>query len=301
VALSGIAVAVAILNRPAESPPPGPGPPGAAERARDLLPGEKEETFEYVIEGVKKTGTGRVLTLDLGGGQAIQFVHVAKGSFLMGAPDGEEHAQNDERPRRQVEITRDFYLGKFEVTQAQYRAVTGGSPSNFKGDRLPVETVSWEEAAAFCDQMTSRTGRAVRLPSEAEWEYACRAGTTSPFHFGSRLNGDLANCNGSDPYGIDVKGPYKQTTTEVGSYPANPWGLHDMHGNVWEWCRDYYGPYSAVAANLDPVQLTKQSEARLVLRGGSWYYGAQSCRAAYRFGFPSAYRDVNGGFRVLLD
>jgi len=262
------------------------------------IPKEETEAFEYATEGETKKGTRRVLKLDLGGGETMEFVRVSKGTFRMGAPAGEKDAEGDEKPQRDVEITKDFYLGKFEVTQSQYKAVTGEAPGYFKGDRLPVEQVSWDDAVKFCGAVAKKTGRRVDLPSEAEWEYACRAGTTTPFHFGSKLNGDLANCDGNHPYGTDVKGTDTNATADVGSYPANPWGLYDLHGNVYEWCRDYYGPYEKVGGLADPIQLTKQSYYSRVLRGGSWSGYAWSCRAAYRNGLAPDNRSRGMGFRI---
>jgi formylglycine-generating enzyme required for sulfatase activity len=230
----------------------------------------------------------------------MEFVRIPRGSFLMGAPEGEKDAAFDETPQHRVEITSDFYLGKYAVTQAEYRGVTGQSRSHFKGDRLPVESLSWDEAVKFCELLSSRTQRKVELPSEAMWEYACRSGTTTPFHFGSKLNGDLANCDGDYPYGTDVKGAYKNATVAVGSYLPNPWGLYDMHGNVWEWCQDYYGPYDKVDGAADPVRLIKQSNECRVLRGGSWSSLARYCRAAYRRWSSPDSRNHNLGFRVCL-
>ena len=261
------------------------------------MPGEKEE-FTYVIDEKPMKGTTRVVTLDLGGGVTMEFVRVPKGEFRMGAPDGEKDARDDEKPQRRVEISKEYYLGKFEVTQAQYKAVTGETPSEFEGGRRPVERVSWEEAVKFCEVVAKRTGRRVELPTEAEWEYAGRAGTTTPFHFGSKLNGDLANCDGNNPYGTDAEGAYKQRTAEVGSYPANPWGLYDMHGNVSEWCRDYYGPNTTADGTRDPVQLTKQAEDNRVIRGGSWISHAGFCRAADRGRLAPEKPSYRVGFRV---
>lgn len=264
------------------------------------LPAESIQEFEYVIKGQRKTGKRKVVVLEIGGGQTMSFVRIEKGNFLMGAAPGEFLAEPDETPQRRVELSRDFYLGMYAVTQAQYRAVMGQSPSAFKGDLLPVESVSWEDAVAFCERLTDRTKQRMELPTEAQWEYACRAGTTTPFHFGLKLNGDLANQNGNQPYGTEETGPYKETTVEVGSYPANPWGLYDMHGNVWEWCRDYYGPYDKVVGLTDPFQATKQVDFRRVLRGGSWSNLAWLCRAAFRrFHAPDS-RDDDAGFRVCL-
>ena len=271
------------------------GPPGGE---TEMRPGEKAEAFEYVIEGEKKTGKRRVLAVDLGGGVSMKFVRVAAGRFTMGSPAGEKDREEDEAAH-EVTLTKDFYLGMYEVTQAEYQAVVGTNPSSFKGDRLPVEKVSWDDATAFCAALSEKAGRRVELPSEAQWEYACRAGTGTPFHFGSKLNGDLANCDGGYPYGTDVKGASREKTAAVGSYPANGWGLHDLHGNVWEWCRDYHGAYDKVGVR-DPLQLTKQSEDRRVLRGGSWFYIARFSRAAYRVRDAPVFRGSTVGFRVCL-
>jgi formylglycine-generating enzyme required for sulfatase activity len=263
-------------------------------------PAEVEEEFEYVIEGEKRKGTRRVLGLDIGGGQTMKFVRIGKGAFLMGAPEGEEGAESDEKPQHRVTISRAFYIGMYAVTQVEYKIVTGQSPSQFKGDRMPVESVAWRDALAFCQRLTDLVKRQVELPTEAQWEYACRAGTTTPFHFGSKLTGDLANCDGNHPYGTNTKGAYKAKTVEVGTYPANPWGLYDMHGNVWEWCRDEYGPY-APGDQTDPVQLPKQSkDSRRVLRGGAWDSNARYCRASFRSRSTPVNLDDGVGFRVCL-
>lgn len=195
-----------------------------------------------------------------------------------------------------MEITRDFYLGKFAVTQSQYKAIAGEKPSRFKGERLPVQNVSWDDAVKYCEKLSKKLNQKVTLPSEAQWEYACRAGTKTPFHFGSKLNGDLANCDGNYPYGTEVKGTNKDYPTEVGTYPANPWGLFDMHGNVWQWCQDYYGPYEKIDSSRDPIQLVEQSFRDRVIRGGSWFDNAMYCRSAYRSGIAVYYV----GFRVCL-
>jgi formylglycine-generating enzyme required for sulfatase activity/serine/threonine protein kinase len=277
---------------------PDPKPPDNGVIPKE--PVERTEQFEYEIEGVKNRGSRQVLKLDIGGGETMEFVLIRKGTFLMGAPTGELLAADDEKPQARVEISRDFYMGKFEVTQAQYKAVTGESPSHFQGIRLPVEQVSWDDAMKFCATVSVRTKRKVDLPSEAEWEYACRAETRTPFHFGTKLNGDLANCNGRQPYGTQVQGANKEMTVELGSYPANSWGLHDMHGNVLEWCKDYYGPYKAIGKTIDPFQSLKQSEGSRVLRGGSWCINAWGCRAATRVRNSPVRRFIDSGFRVCF-
>lgn len=270
--------------------------PVPADRA--LWPGEKWEQFDYVIEGEKKKGTCRVLTLDIGGGGKMELVRITKGKFLMGSPRDENDRGGDE-DQHEVEITREFYLGRYLVTQAQYKAVTGESPSRFKGDKLPVEEVSWEDASAFCNALSKKSGQKISLPTEAQWEYACRAGTKTPFYFGSMLSGDLANCNGKEPYGTKTKGAFREQTTRVGFYPANPWGLYDMSGNVWQWCQDWYGPYTTLEETRDPIQLKPRDNDK-ILRGGSWYYIAANCRSAHRCRIDLGCRDNNFGFRVVV-
>jgi formylglycine-generating enzyme required for sulfatase activity len=255
------------------------------------------------------------LSVDVGGGTKMEFVRIAAGTFQMGAPDGEKDAGDAEKPRHEETISRPFYLGKYLVTQSEYEALTGKNPSWFSSSgggkekvagtetgRFPVENISWEDAVAYCEKLTDRhrgKGWTFGLPSEAEWEYACRAGTTTPFHFGSELNGRQANCDGNYPYGTDEKGPYLQRTSRVGSYEANKWGLYDMHGNVWEWCRDWYDKdYYRKSDKKDPEN-TSAGDAR-VLRGGSFYYNAWFCRAAYRHRLAPAIRLNYLGFRVRL-
>ncbi len=272
----------------------------AATSKSEPTPGEVMEPFEFVIDGVKKKETRWVLKLNIGGGEKMDFVRIDRGTFRMGAPDGENEALENEKPQRVVEFDRGFYLGKYEVTQAQYKAVTGKTPSNFKGDRLPVENVSWIDANEFCKILSDHTKRKAVLPSEAQWEYACRAGTNTPFHFGSKLNGDFANCDGNYPYGTDTTGDYKKTTMAVGSYPANSWGLHDMHGNVWEWCQDYYAPYDKIEHKRNPIQQILQAENRFVIRGGAWDNDARGCRASYRLKDSPDGLGNFLGFRVCL-
>jgi formylglycine-generating enzyme required for sulfatase activity len=261
----------------------------------------------------------KTTTVDLGGGVTMEFVLILPGKFLMGSPP-DENGRNpletdfDAEKQHVVTITRPFYLAKYPMTQEQYEAITGKNPSYYsaggsrKADvtgldtrRFPAEGVSWDDAQACCARMTTngRHRHAFRLPTEAEWEYACRAGTTTPFHFGSALNGKQANCNGGYPYGTDRKGPYLDRPTTVGSYPANPWGLHDMNGNVGEWCQDYYGPYEGLAAN-DPVRDVPDSPALRVVRGGSWISSANQCRAANRDSYRPSKSPCFVGFRVAF-
>ncbi len=231
----------------------------------------------------------------------IKLMRIPKGKFLMGSPETEEKRRDDET-QHEVKISQDFYMGATEVTQSQWQKVMKNNPSYFKGDELPVETVSWEEAVEFCKRLSDlpeekRFGRTYRLPTESEWEYACRAGTTTPFHFGSELNGTLANCVGIRPYGTETPGAYLEKTTPVGKYPSNAWGLYDMHGNVLEWCADWVEAYPTGPV-IDPSGPANGSDR--VIRGGSWYCDAVICRSAFRSRYVPSIRGLNLGFRVAL-
>jgi formylglycine-generating enzyme required for sulfatase activity len=267
-------------------------------------------------------GLPKTLKVDLGGGVDMEFVLLnAKGNdeFLMGAPIDEEGADNDEKPQHWVRFTKPFYLAKYIVTQEQYERLMGRNPSHFSATgggkekvaaldkrRFPVETVSWEEAVDFCRRLSKlpeekRCGRVYRLPTEAEWEYACRAGASSstPFPFSTTLSSTQANFNGNFPYGGPSKGSYLERTTAVGSYPANAWGLYDMHGNVWQWCSDRFGAdYYTKSPREDPVGPSEDADR--VARGGSWFSGGRNCRSASRNRFEPATRSNSLGFRVAL-
>jgi len=235
-------------------------------------------------------------TTPLPGGPAITFSFIPPGVFLMGSPLGEEERDDDEI-QHGVTLMRDFFLGVTPVTQAQWRTVMGSDPSSFKGDDRPVENVSWEECQDFCKRLSQQDGKPYRLPSEAEWEYACRAGTTTPFSFGATINTDQVNYNGDYPYGTGRKGVYREETTPAGSFPANAWGLFDMHGNVWEWCQDWYGP--CPESDIKDPQGPNSGESR-VLRGGSWGGDATGCRAACRSRYAPRHRFGSIGFRVCF-
>jgi formylglycine-generating enzyme required for sulfatase activity len=234
--------------------------------------------------------------IKLADGTTLTFSLVPPGKFQMGSPEREKDRNADEE-LHEVTLTAPFYLGMYAVTQAQYEAVMKTNPSNFKGVRLPVETVSWEEAHICCRELSRITGQNVVLPTEAQWEYACRAGTKSQFNFGSTLNGDLANCDGRFPYGTDEEGPYLGKTTEVGSYKQNAWGLWDMHGNVMQWCSDWYGDYS-LGRVTDPRGASGDSFR--VIRGGSWLSLPWCCRSAYRRKCNPSTQSDGIGFRVAL-
>ncbi|MBW4615529.1 MAG: SUMF1/EgtB/PvdO family nonheme iron enzyme [Desmonostoc vinosum HA7617-LM4] len=235
---------------------------------------------------------------DLGGGVTLNMVQIPSGTFTMGSPAGEKERSSDEGPQHQVTVP-EFFMGKYEVTQAQYQAIMGNNPSNFKGEKRPVEKVSWNDAVEFCKKLSQRMGRTYRLPSEAEWEYACRAGTTTPFYFGETITSDLANYNGTYTYASASKGQYRQQTTEVGIFPPNAFGLYDMHGNVWEWCQDYYHDnYQGAPTNGSAWFNDNDNQYRL-LRGGSWYNDPENCRSAFRFRNGADYRLDGIGFRVV--
>jgi formylglycine-generating enzyme required for sulfatase activity len=191
-------------------------------------------------------------------------------------------------------------MGKYPVTQAQYQAVMGNNPSNFKGDNRPVEGVSWHEAMEFCDRLSKKLGQPYTLPSEAQWEYACRAGTTTPFHFGETITTDLANYDGTSTFASGPKGVFRQETTDVGLFPANRWGLYDMHGNVFEWCLDHFhDSYNGAPAD-GSAWVTGGDSSYRMLRGGSWDHSPRICRCAFRLydAYPVS-RVISFGFRVV--
>lgn len=274
---------------------------------------------------------------ELGQGVAISMLPIPAGSFLMGSPESEPGRFGDEGPQHEVTLGA-FWMAQTPITQAQWRTVAGwpkverdleSDPSRFKGANRPVEQVNWHDAQEFCRRLSQRCGRTYTLPSEAQWEYTCRAGSTTPFHFfhcGATLTPDLANCSGSE-------------TTDVAQFPANDWGLHDMHGNVWEWCQDeWHGNYegapndgsawedgglgesqgcsaagrgtttprsaarpSATTSTRTTATATSVSASvadNRLLRGGSWLDLPRGCRSAYRGCNHPGFRDLDIGFRV---
>ncbi|MBE9214976.1 formylglycine-generating enzyme family protein [Plectonema cf. radiosum LEGE 06105] len=235
---------------------------------------------------------------DLGNGVFLEMVKIPGGSFLMGSPENELKRLDRESPQHKVTI-QPFFMGKFQVTQEQYQAIMGENPSHFQGKKKPVESVSWNNVVEFCDKISKRTGKTYRLPSEAEWEYGCRAGTTTPFHFGETISTDLANYDGNYTYGSGAKGEYKKQTTDVGSFPANAFGLYDMHGNVWEWCQDiWHENYNGAPIDGTPWLDDGNNNSR-VLRGGSWLTTPETCRSADRTSDnPDVHYDYLG-FRVV--
>ena len=220
------------------------------------------------------------------------MVGLPAGQFLMGSPDSDPDARDSEKPQHQVKVN-SFAIGKYPVTQAQYEAVMGTNPSWFKNNpQNPVEKVSWDDAQAFCQKLSQITGKTYRLPTEAEWEYACRAGTTTRYYFGDNANqlGDYAWYGGNS----------QQTTHPVGQKRPNGWGLYDMSGNVWEWCEDNWHDNYIGAPTDGSAWLINDNDNRSLLRGGSWGYYPLFCRSAFRiFLIRRVYRNDTFGFRVV--
>ena len=258
-------------------------------------------------------------------GVPLQMILIPEGQFIMGAPESEIDSEESERPQHPVEVAT-FFMGRYPITQAQWRAVAAmdrvakdldSEPSEFKGDNRPVEQVSWYDAMEFCARLSIHTKKNYRLPSEAEWEYACRAGTKTPFHFGETISTQLANYYGKDTYGRGEEGDYREQTTAVDFFQvANSFGLSDMQGNVWEWCADPWhenyqnapedsrvwderynndNHYQNIAENL--ADLLKDERER-IMRGGSWDFSPGDCRSACRFRCDPDDADYDFGFRV---
>ena len=230
---------------------------------------------------------------ELGNGFTLDMVRVSGGQFQMGSPEGEGY--NNERPQHFVKVA-SFWIGRFPVTQAQWRTVANlakverelePSPAYFEGGRRPVERVSWYEAVEFCARLSKHTSKAYRLPSEAEWEYACRGRTTTPYHFGKTLAPELANY-----------GNHHKSTTEVGQFGANAYGLYDMHGNVWEWCLDHQRANYDDALKDCSVWISSSGSTPRICRGGSWDTLPRYCRTVCRNGFSPVKRYSFVGLRV---
>jgi len=238
----------------------------------------------------------------------IELVLIPAGEFMMGSPAGTKDADLNETPQHRVQITKPFYMGTCEVTQEQYEKLMGTLPffdtqlKSSRGPNFPAEFISQSAAAAFCRKLSEQEGHVYRLPTEAEWEYACRAGTTTPFCFGDTISTDQANYDGNRAYGNGPRGVYRGKTTSVGSFPPNAFGLHDMHGNVWEWCSDLYSETFYAQSTVADPKGPKTGQLGGVLRGGGWYYGPWHCRSTARDRFSSVDRfNYHFGFRVVCE
>ncbi|MEO0967514.1 MAG: formylglycine-generating enzyme family protein, partial [Cyanobacteria bacterium J06639_18] len=240
----------------------------------------------------RQPGSAKYFTEDLGNGVTLEMMEIPAGEFFMGSP------ADNESPQHRVNV-KSFFMGKFVVTQAQYQEIMGKNPSRFKGEKRPVERVNWNDATEFCQKLTEKTGRTYRLPSEAEWEYACRAKTTTPFHFGETITTDFANYNGKYD---GSKSEYRQQTTKVGIFPPNAFGLYDMHGNVWEWCQDTWHKNYDGAPTDGSAWIGNNNFYRLA-RGGSWANSRELASSAHRGGdVPWSAHDLVYsyiGFRVV--
>jgi eukaryotic-like serine/threonine-protein kinase len=257
---------------------------------------EKEERQTKMVQEwqpKKFKAKAERFTEDLKNGVNLEMVYVPGGSFTMGA---EEY--DSEKPRHVVMVP-SFYMGKFQVTQEQYLQIMGTNPAHWQDAKLPVERVSWNDAQAFCQKLSAKTGKKYRLPSEAEWEYACIAKTDTPFYFGETISTELANYDGNHVCKLGVKGVYRSKTTPVGSFPANGFGLHDMHGNVWEWCEDKWHENYQGAPTDGSAWISENDNDYRLLRGGSWNYNPHICRSALRIRWSAADSYNDFGFRVV--
>ncbi len=302
---------------------PGRAPANNPEAAKASAPTLQKFSFDTVeVDAAgnvksRRKGEAESYQEDLGGGVKLEMVKIPAGQFMMGASseqaeqlkkdverycDGCDGAKtaNIELPQHRVSVAA-FYIGKFEITQAQWKAVMGRNPSNFKKDDLPVELVTWNDCVRFCKLLSQKTGRQYRMPSEAEWEYACRGGSSAAFAFGDNINTDIVNYDGGFPYGAAPKGLNRNTTTAVGSLGiANAFGLYDMHGNVYEWCQDIWHENYQGAPTDGNAWMSGGDQAKRVLKGGSWDVNGLNCRSSYRFGdYPDARgKGVSLGVRI---
>ncbi|MCA2832992.1 MAG: SUMF1/EgtB/PvdO family nonheme iron enzyme [Microcystis sp. M007S1] len=275
-----------------------------------IVPEEPKQplsVFNFEIVGVnakgeqikKESKQSQYFSEDLGDGITLEMVAIPGGTFLMGTEDEEIEKLVKkfnwerfrwERPPHRVTVS-SFYMGRYPITQAQWKAIAATAKididletnfSNFTGDELPVECVNWYEATEFCKRLSRETKQEYRLPSEAEWEYACRAGTTTPFYFGETITGKLANYCASNTYAEEAKGEYREETTPVGQFPPNAFGLYDMHGNVWEWCADTWHDNYDGAPTSGSAWIENGNDNCSPLRGGSWFNHPYRCRSACR-------------------
>ncbi len=251
--------------------------------------------------------SAKYFTEDLGYGITLDMIEIPGGTFMMGSPENEKNRSDSKTPQYQVTLP-SFYMAKFPITQAQWARIAAlpsiereleSNPSEFKGNDLPVEKVSWYDAVEFCQRLAKITGKEYRLPSEAQWEYACRAKTTTPFYFGAAITTDFANYNGKYTYQNEPRGEYRQKTTPVGKFYPNAFGLYDMHGNVWEWCGDsehnnYQGSFDDSIPSMSPANNIH------VLRGGSWGSRPEFCRSAHRDQFIAEKSDNFIGLRCVI-
>ncbi|WP_310426854.1 SUMF1/EgtB/PvdO family nonheme iron enzyme [Chamaesiphon sp. VAR_48_metabat_135_sub] len=243
------------------------------------------------------------LSIELGNGVNLELVYIPGGSFIMGAPIEEERSLSNEYPQHLVTI-KPFYMGKYPITQKQYEEITHHNPAQFKGENRPIDWVEWHDAKRFCAELSKKTGLAFELPSEAKWEYACRARTTTPFYFGATISAELANYHAETAYVSEVAGISRQETSDVGLFPPNAFGLYDLHGNVWEWCEDTrYGDYQGAptdGSTWEQIGSGDKDDEICTIRGGSWQSTPDRCRSAASDDARYNVRSSDIGFRVIL-
>jgi formylglycine-generating enzyme required for sulfatase activity len=261
-------------------------------------------TFETVTVDIngeiiaRNPGSARYLTEHLDRSIALNSILIPSGSFMMG-----DRLHADEQPIHQVTVPA-FYMSKYPITQAQYQAVMGGAAIAEEMAQHPIDRVSWDDALVFCDRLSQQTDKQYSLPSEAQWEYACRANSTTAFYFGETITPDLVNYNGDYPYGGAPIGENRAGTTPVGSFTPNDFGLYDLHGNVWEWCLDEYHPNYQGAPTDGSAWCdinTAEAKPKRVMRGGAWDYVARGCRSAVRCSLAPHLRVAGCGFRIVLE
>ncbi|HUT56913.1 MAG TPA: SUMF1/EgtB/PvdO family nonheme iron enzyme, partial [Phycisphaerae bacterium] len=278
--------------------PPTPGVRPESPATRPLafrVPSGFRAKAGTAAEPYTKTGWAKEIVHEATG---IELVFIPAGEFLMGSPASEAQRDDDETQHR-VTISRPFYMGKYEVAQGEWQRVMGSNPSYFKGsDRLPVHEGSWADCQSFCQSFCRKFGVSVRLPTESEWEYACRASTKTAFHTGATISRGTVNYDADNAYAKGLIGVHGGKVMDVGRFQANGWGLYDMHGNADEWCADWYGEYP-LGPVTDPAG--PDSGAKRVLRGGDWTNSPKYCRSANRNGFAPNGHYLGIGFRVVLE
>jgi formylglycine-generating enzyme required for sulfatase activity len=263
---------------------------------------------EFIIQ--RKKSQAQYFTEDLGSNIGLDMILIKGGTFLMGSPPDELERRSSENPQHPVTVPT-FFMGRYPITQAQWRFVASLPPVNqelkpdpfhFKGNNRPVESVNWYDAAEFCSRLSQHTNRTYRLPTEAEWEYACRAWTMTPFYFGETITAELANYDATNTYGDGLEGEYRQETTPVDHFGiANAFGLCDMHGNVWEWCLDHWHDNYDGAPDDGSAWLTDDEGARRIIHGGSWGSFPRICRSASRSSYYPDFVYLLVGFRVVCE
>lgn len=262
---------------------------GAPLFAEDNAEKEEERTPE----------AGEQWRIDIGSGVHVMLVWIPPGEFVMGSPESEEGRYDRESPQTTVIHSKGFWMSDTPITQAQYSVLMNRNPSNSRGLSYPVEGVNFDDALEFCSVFSSHANVFATLPTEAQWEYAARAGTTTPFHFGETIHSSEANFHAVFPYGESEKGIFRGSPSSVRVFPPNDFGLYDMHGNVHEWCLDHYREYPG-GEQVDWFQHIPNSDGTRVIRGGSWQSRPEFIRSAARLFSPEFARSESLGFRIVV-